>query len=853
MPNVFISYSRADCLEFAQELHRRLVRDGVECFLDKASIDWGENWELALETAVRDCDHVLVVLSPGYVTSEWAQLERTAAMLEDPNNVKRKLLPLLRRACHPAAFLQTLQSIDVSSDSTWEANYPKICVRFGGTVRADMDPDILAQGLLPPVVSLPPKHRMPYASLQNRFCGRIQALHNLHQALTESGDTAVISGVGVVAGTGGLGKTQLAVEYVHRFANFYTGGIYWVDAEQPIERAAQELAFALEVSVDDTLPPERQMESIWQLLANTPANVLVVFDNFPEEGPLRPWLPAATTSIKTIVTTRRRDLEYADVPLMFLSHQESLDLLNAADRQFGVEANELIEALGGLPLALELARSFLNRRNELSIADVLTEIEEQGTFPVLEVFADKYRDQLPTGHELAVGATFMLSWQMATPAQQSLMMQIASLAPAPVPRSLLTVENAGASSLDDPLAEALLELNRLALLEFSETNAPQLHRLMRDFVREQFKEEAIQKSLNSAISAISTEIRQASLNPDKSTIDYIEQIAIHAHWLIDAGKVKGQDLIPIANKLQVQHQVLGRYAQANEIGGIALENAKQVYDKAHKEIAILQSNRALVLKELGKLEEAKALLSAALESDLHNFGPGHPTVARDQANLALVLKSMGHLDEARALLTEALTSAETTFEPGHSTISTRQSNLALVLQELGELEQAKDLLSRALAADQLSFEPEHPSIAIRQSNLASVLKELGELAQAKDLLLKTLASAIATFEPGHPTIATRQSNLAMVLKDLGELTEARDLLYEALASAEITFEPRHPTIATRQNNLAMVLKEQGELEQAKGLAEVALTTLRDLFGIDHRSTEAAASNLEEIIQELSKQ
>ena len=49
MPKVFLSYNRKD-EAFVQELYRRLKRDGVDCFFDKESIQWGENWVLALET-----------------------------------------------------------------------------------------------------------------------------------------------------------------------------------------------------------------------------------------------------------------------------------------------------------------------------------------------------------------------------------------------------------------------------------------------------------------------------------------------------------------------------------------------------------------------------------------------------------------------------------------------------------------------------------------------------------------------------------------------------------------------------------------------------------------------------------
>ena len=66
----------------------------------------------------------------------------------------------------------------------------------------------------------------------------------------------------------------------------------------------------------------------------------------------------------TLITTRRQDLDYPSVLLNVLSTEEGVRLLNSGTRQFGAEAAVLVRRLGGLPLALELAKSYLNYRKE---------------------------------------------------------------------------------------------------------------------------------------------------------------------------------------------------------------------------------------------------------------------------------------------------------------------------------------------------------------------------------------------------------------------------------------------------------------------------------------------------------
>jgi hypothetical protein len=239
MSKVFLSYSREDSL-FVNELHRRLQRDGVECFYDVESIAWGANWVRELEKGVDEADFVVTVLTPTFLASKWAELERTGAMAKRPDRIR----PLLRVACEAPAFLRATQAIIVTTDAKFEEQYPKICRDLGGTLRPDVLPTQREQ--LPAVVQLPPRHRMPYRSLGPGFAGRVTELWGLHDALTSTS-------VAVIAGTGGLGKTQLATEYVHRFAGFYPGGVFWTDSDRGLGIVVDQIARAADIALDGKL------------------------------------------------------------------------------------------------------------------------------------------------------------------------------------------------------------------------------------------------------------------------------------------------------------------------------------------------------------------------------------------------------------------------------------------------------------------------------------------------------------------------------------------------------------------------------------------------------------------------
>lgn len=119
MARVFLSHSSKD-KPFVRELHRRLSRDGLICFFDEKSIEWGANFVVSLERGIDECEFFVAVLSPDFVQSKWVELERTSAMADDPAGLKRKMRPLLLQACEVPRFLKPIQLIDVSSAALFE-------------------------------------------------------------------------------------------------------------------------------------------------------------------------------------------------------------------------------------------------------------------------------------------------------------------------------------------------------------------------------------------------------------------------------------------------------------------------------------------------------------------------------------------------------------------------------------------------------------------------------------------------------------------------------------------------------------------------------------------------------------
>ena len=636
MSRVFLNYSHKN-EDFVKDLYRKLSRDGVECFFDKKSIAWGVNWVIELEKGIDKCEAVILVLSPAYCQSEWTNLERTSSMADDPSGLKRRLFPLLLEPCGNLLprFLKPIQYIDVSTPEKFDAAYSQICHALGGTpIEVNRHPN---REQLPLICRLPDRNRMPYRSLGNGFVGRVNDLWEINDILQER-KTAVVEGVGIVMGMAGVGKTQLAIEYVHRFGVNYPGGVFWVNADQGISTLIKQVSQGAGIDIDNTFKEEDQLIQLWKTL-NQFQHVLIILDNFPEDEGIQAWLPPAG-SIFTLVTTKRRDLNYSRLPINCMTVEEGLTLLNKGDRKFGKGAGKLVEALGGLPLALELSRNYLNLRPEVTVDRLLQEIKKTGEIKALGIFAKKYANELPTLHIKEISATFQISWNIASKTAKSVLQCMSLLAPPPVPRRLLRkiLDVPSGNILGDSLDEAISELTKkLSLTELDQENDPLIHRLISAFVKTTtIKNKNLHKKV---VKAVIQEMERVTDERDIKSYYELEKILPHAEILSSPEYAEIEQAIDLTNYLARQNQKWGRYRVAEKHGRKSLTLSEKYLKPGHPTIAIRQSNLAMVLKDLGELNEARDLAHKAYKTFLDKFGPEHPQTIISKRNWESLYKT----------------------------------------------------------------------------------------------------------------------------------------------------------------------------------------------------------------------
>lgn len=388
------------------------------------------------------------------------------------------------------------------------------------------EPDELAD-----IGMLPAQARIPYHR-NAAFIGRKPELLAIADHLLPSRTPTAPTKAMVLHGMGGLGKTQLAVEYAYRYGRFYPGGVFWLSFADP-ETIAQEVAAVGESGLrfyqgsGQLSLRERVLavQNAWQ----EPIPRLLIFDNCEDELLAVDWLPTSG-GCSVLVTSRRGvwplELPIKPLPLTVLERESSIRLVQRwASHLPDEEASRIADAVGDLPLALQLAGHFLARHKRTSVDDYIAQLSLQH-----DSLEGRYSRYSPTGHELHVAQTFAVSyaelneddaddkWALA------LLARIACFAPGEPIEEALLLETVLPRDRD---AEAMVSAEKglyrlleLGLVNRNDGQSVSMHRLLVDFTQAEIGSEAAQSSVEEAVVARITPYITYTKRTEEFPIDF---------------------------------------------------------------------------------------------------------------------------------------------------------------------------------------------------------------------------------------------------------------------------------------------------------------------------------------------
>jgi tetratricopeptide (TPR) repeat protein len=731
------------------------------------------------------------------------------------------------------------------------------------------------------------------------FIGRDGILKDIHKNFKAGKMVQALSGFG------GVGKTQIALEYAYRYQKNYQV-VLWGNAHSRRLLVSDFLAMAgllklPEIHVQDQV---ETINAVKRWFENNDGWLLIL-DSADDLAIAREFIPSREIG-HVLLTTRAQNTEpiaarqvaegmgpqegalFLLRRLRIIKEDESLE---SAPEEFRNQAEALSKAMNDLPLALDQAAAFIEETpssikeyRELYRAERLKLLNARGEFA--------------EGHPESVAVTFSLAFkkvEKANPAAADLLRVAAFLEADSIPEEIFSegakeLGEALASAAESPLAltDAIEETARLSLLQrHPEARTLSLHRLAQAVLRDEmdgdtrrvWAERAVRavnkvfpaseysnwqacsrlihhaQSLARSIDEFRFEFPEAARMLNQAG-EYLNERAQYA----DAGplfrralaireKVFGIEHVSVAsslNNLAGLYYNIGKYTEAESIWNRALTITENAFGNEDMRVATMLNNLAELYTKQGRYVQAEPLYDQSLAIYRKTLGDEHPSVAVSFNNLAELYLQQGKYAEAEPLLKRALDIKEKLLGAEHPDAATSLNAIAVLYYSLGRYAEAEPLSKRALDIREKAFGSTHPEVANSLNNLAELYRKQGNYADAESLDQRALDIREKALSADHPDVATSLNNLALSYSSKRMYAEAESLHRRAIDIREKAFGPEHPEVANSLENLAGLYFNQGKHAEAEPLLKRALDIREKALGPEHPYTSTSLNNLVEL-------
>lgn len=674
-PDFFISYTAAD-RRWAEWIAWQLEEAGYGVVIQAWDFRPGSDLVGAMRDAAAKTERTLAALSPDYLGSEFAIAEWNAAFAADPLGRKAKLLPVRVAEFDAQGLDRTRVWIDlVGVDEEEDARQRLLEGVSEARAKPECPPAFPRSATSAPRFPawLPPVWNLPHHPNPN-FTGREELLAALASA--GAGEATVLTQA--ITGLGGVGKTQVAVEYAYRNRGDFEV-VWWVRGEDPLTLAQDFAALAPELGLVSDSDLDATVAAVRAWLEGHD-RWLVVFDNARDPAVLEPVMPRGGGG-QIVVTSRNPSWAALArvLPVDVFSPKDSVAFLRRRSGDEDEEAaEELAEELGHVPLTVSQAGAFVEQTPGLTL---------RGYLGLLRA---RTGEVLARGAALGYSATVATTWELAfqavrqaSPAAIAILQLCAFVDSDDIPVDIIVAAGQWPEPLDamvgDPLAvtEALGHLGRFSLVSAAATDLVAVHRLVQLVVRERLSEPERRAWAGRVVMA-----------------------------LAEAFPADSDDVVSWGLCARLLPHALAATAHPGSTEGEATASASRLLDRT-----------AVYLRSQARFREARALSERALALAEAAFGPAHPDLARVLSNLAMVLQDLGELTGAKECFGRALAIAEAPQDPDHARVGIYLNNLALVLQDLSDLTGAKERFGRALAIAELAYGADDPHVGTALCNL----------------------------------------------------------------------------------------------------------------------------------------
>ncbi|GLB39577.1 putative patatin-like phospholipase [Lyophyllum shimeji] len=308
------------------------------------------------------------------------------------------------------------------------------------------------------------------------------------------------------------------------------------------------------------------------------------------------------------------------------------------------------------------------------------------------------------------------------------------------------------------------------------------------------------------------------------------------------GKDHPSTLTSIAN-LASTYRSQGRFEEAERLGVEVVEATKQVLGKDHPDTLKSIANLASTYQSQGRFKEAERLGLEVVEATKRMLGKDHPSTLTSIANLAWTYRSQGHFEEAERLGVEVVEARKQALGKDHPSTLTSIANLALTYQSQGRFEEAERLGVEVVEATKQVLGKDHPSTLTSIANLALTYQSQGRFEEAERLEVEVVEATKQVLGKDHPSTLTSIANLAWTYQSQGRFEEAERLEVEVIEARKQVLGKDHPDTLNSIANLAGTYWSQGRFKEAERLGVEVVEARKQVLGKDHPNTLTSIGNL----------
>ncbi|WUS99214.1 FxSxx-COOH system tetratricopeptide repeat protein [Streptomyces sp. NBC_00708] len=838
----FAGFNRA----WAAWIANRLERRGVTVVQQR----WDPPVSVPLEEALRDLTlargRVLVVLSDWYFQlgprshDEWNRALRSE-VATDPDRFAAVCVTTSALPGATSAF----SAADLTNIAAEEAER-RLLVRLG--LPTDPLPEGTSPGPrfpadIPQVWGGVPRRNI-------RFTGREQLLTDTYRALQESGP-----GAGVVAlhGMSGVGKTQLAAEYVYRFGSEYDV-VWWVPADrralyrQKLAELAPELGLSTGAEYGERLRAVRD-----SLRRGDPhAHWLLILDGADEPDQIWDLVPTGPGHV--LITSRNpewseHNSNLVEVPVY--RRDESVAFIRRrAPRLNPAEADQLAEALEDLPLLLDQTAGWLND-SDLSVEEYIELLEGGIDQDVVKVSAD-----FPLAFQTA-WSILLNKLRDTVPESVDLLRLCSFFAPGSIPVRLLREMPPGdlpeqvSGLMSDPLLwnKAINQLRQYSVVRLeshesgidaaSSGESIYMHRMVHQIIGHDMTEENRQEFIGVVRRAL------AAADPGRPTDTRLwpayAEITPHLKW---ADVLKSDDPAVqtlVLNCLRYMY-LSGEYRAGIKLGERAMAAWRELFGEDHPRIWDLGYHYANLLRAVGDYAATEVIERAAVEHLRAERGPQDLEHLRAAGGLAADLRGLGRYDEALEISQWLLAGYHELLGDQDSRTLNAQNNLAVTMRLLGRYQEALELDGRTLDARRQLLRQRHAWTLVSEISYSTDLRLLGRYNEAFSLQNQSAQVHRRVLGPDNPQTLRAEFNLALCHYRNGERAKAAPLFTRVLERGERVLGENDPLTRLFASGQSCFAREHGNIDQARAISEKVVNGYADMLGEDHPYSAGTRSN-----------